>query len=158
KEVLPALRNTLKNLQLDYLDLYLIHWPVAVKKGVDYATKKDDFLNKSEAPLRLTWSAMEEALDLGMVRHLGLSNFNQDKIREIISSAKSLPEVNQVEMHPFLPQNTLLKFCSENNIVVTAYAPLGSAYRVNNGEVDFPILLDNEIIREIAQKHHASPA
>jgi len=158
EEVLPSLKTSLKNLQLDYLDLYLIHWPVAAKKGVDYPKTPDDILSPSEAPLGATWEVMEEALDLGLVRHIGLSNFNRDKIMEIISSARHQPEVNQVEMHPFLPQNPLLDFCKENNIHVTAYAPLGSAYRVSNGEVDYPILLDNETVRKIAEKHQATPA
>jgi alcohol dehydrogenase (NADP+) len=157
-EVLPALTLTLKNLQLDYLDLYLVHWPVALKKGIDFPSHKEDFLSYEQAPLESTWKAMEENVDSGLVRHIGVSNFNRNKIKEIKRLAKIQPEMNQVEMHPFLPQTQLLKFCKDNGIFVTAYAPLGSAYRVNNGEVDYPILLEEEHIKKIAEKHNATPA
>lgn len=156
--VLPALKRTLQNLQLDYLDLYLIHWPVALKNGVDFPKAKEDFLSPSEAPLNSTWGALEQAVDMGLTRHIGLSNFNSKKISEILSYARIRPEVNQVELHPFLPQNELLTFCRTNHIFVTGYAPLGSAYRVINKEVDFPLLLENEIIQSIAAKHDATPA
>lgn len=158
KEVYPALTRTLKNLRLDYLDLYLVHWPVAIKKGIDFPSRKEDFLSYEEAPLGSTWEAMEDNVDRGLVRHIGASNFNKSKLTEIMGSARIQPEMNQVEMHPFLPQNELLQFCREKGIFVTAYAPLGSAYRVENREVDFSILLDNEVIRDIAAKHKASPA
>src|SRR5690606_39549177 len=72
--------------------------------------------------------------------------------------ARIQPEMNQVEMHPFLPQQKLVDFCRKNNIHLTAYAPLGSAYRVIDKEVDFPILLENETIQAIAAKHQATPA
>lgn len=156
--VLPALTQTLKDLQLDYLDLYLVHWPVAVKKGVDFASKREDFLSPEEAPLTRTWSAMEKGIDLGLARHIGVSNFNIAKLKEILALARIQPEMNQVELHPFLQQNNLLNFCRENNIHLTAYAPLGSAYRVADREVDYPILLENDIIQKIAAKHQATPA
>jgi alcohol dehydrogenase (NADP+) len=158
EHVLPALKRTLKDLQLDYLDLYLVHWPVAVKKGVDFASTREDFLSPEEAPLTRTWSAMEQGVDLGLTRHIGVSNFNMAKLKEILASARIQPEINQVELHPFLQQNNLLDFCKENNIHLTAYAPLGSAYRVANKEVDYPILLENDIIQKIAVKHQATPA
>jgi len=158
EHVLPALQQTLEDLQLDYLDLYLVHWPVAVKKGVDFASTKEDFLTSEEAPLAGTWSAMEKAVDSGLAKHIGISNFNISKLNEILAAARLQPEMNQVELHPFLQQNKLIDFCRENNIHVTGYAPLGSAYRVADKEVDFPILLDSELIQAIAAKHQATPA
>src|SRR5690606_27081717 len=121
----------------------LVHWPVAVKKGVNFASTKEDFLTSEEAPLTGTWSAMEEAVDLGLTRHIGVSNFNTAKLKEVLATARLQPEMNQVELHPFLQQNNLLDYCLENGIHLTAYAPLGSAYRVADKEVDFPILLEN---------------
>lgn len=156
--VLPSLRQSLADLQLDYLDLYLVHWPVAVKNGVDFASKAEDFLSSEEAPLSKTWTAMEQGVDLNLTRHIGVSNFNIAKLKEVLYTARIQPEMNQVEMHPFLPQQKLVDFCRKNNIHLTAYAPLGSAYRVIDKEVDFPILLENETIQAIAAKHQATPA
>lgn len=158
EHVIPALKQTLQDLQVDYLDLYLVHWPVAVKKGVDFASKREDFLSPKEAPLSKTWTAMERAVDLGLTRHIGVSNFNISKLKELLASARLQPEMNQVELHPFLQQNNLLNFCKDHNIYLTAYAPLGSAYRVADKEVNFPILLENNVIKEIAAKHQATPA
>ncbi len=158
QHVLPALQQSLKDLRLDYLDLYLVHWPVAVKKGVDFASTREDFLSPAEAPLTKTWTAMEKGVDLGLTRHIGVSNFNIVKLKEVMASARIQPEMNQVELHPFLQQKKLLEFCQTNHIHLTAYAPLGSAYRVADKEVDFPILLDNDIIRKIAAKHQVTPA
>src|SRR5690606_4688665 len=104
------------------------------------------------------WASMEKGLDMGLTRHIGVSNFNINKLKEILASARIRPEMNQVELHPFLQQKDLLDFCRSNNIHLTAYAPLGSAYRVADKEVDFPILLENEIIQKIAAKHQATPA
>lgn len=158
QHVLPALKQTLQDLQLDYLDLYLVHWPVALKKGVDFASEKEDFLTPEEAPLSKTWAVMEEAFNKGWAKHIGVSNFNISKLKEIMQTAHIQPEMNQVELHPFLQQNSLVDFCRENSIHLTAYAPLGSAYRVKDKEVDLPILLENQTIKSIAAKHQVSPA
>lgn len=157
-DVLPALQLTLKNLQLDYVDLYLVHWPVSLKKGVDFPTKKADFLSYEESPLTATWTAMEQLVGQGLTRHIGVSNFNTNKLTEILAVAKIRPEVNQVEIHPFLQQEALSSFCEKNRIFLTAYGPLGAAYRVANEEVNHPILLENNTIRRIADKHKSTPA
>jgi alcohol dehydrogenase (NADP+) len=157
-DVLPALTHTLQNLQVDYLDLYLVHWPVSLKKGVDFPSKKSDFLSYEESPLTATWTAMEHLVNQGITRHIGVSNFNVSKLEEVLEMATIRPEVNQVELHPFLQQEPLSLFCEKNRIFLTAYGPLGAAYRVAKGEVDNPILLENKTIRRIADKHKATPA
>ncbi|WP_154854619.1 aldo/keto reductase [Cyclobacterium xiamenense] len=157
-DVLPSIEQTLSDLQLDYLDLYLLHWPVAVRKGVDFPSKKEDFLSYEEAPLTETWEGLEEVLEKGLTRHIGVSNFNTQKLREIRESANKQPELNQVELHPYLPQNKLKAYCDEHSMLLTGYGPLGAAYRVAAKEVDFPILLEDNTLKEIASKHQATVA
>lgn len=105
------IQETLKNLQLDYLDLYLMHWPVAMKKGVGFPESADDFVSLEEIPLIDTWQAMEQLKAKGLTKHIGVSNFNIPKIQGLIDAGGSVPEMNQVESHPLLAQKELLEFC-----------------------------------------------
>ena len=158
-DVSAALQESLRKLKLDYLDLYLIHWPVAMKPGVGLPFSQDDFISLEEAPIIDTWRELEVAKMSGYVRHIGVSNFNKKKLEDLISQATIKPEVNQVEMHPLLQQNELLDYCNEQNVKITAYSPLGSGDRPpefkNDGEPD---LMDISEIKTIAKKHDASPA
>ncbi|WP_345742207.1 aldo/keto reductase [Cellulophaga baltica] len=154
ENVVPALNQTLEDIQLDYLDLYLIHWPVALKKGTEMPEKASDFIPLSEVPLTNTWKGMEAALEQGLAKHIGVSNFNENQLKEIIASAVHQPEMNQVEMHPFLQQEALQSFCVQNDILLTAYAPLGSLVDENTTLR----LLENDTIKNIANARHMSPA
>ena len=159
EHVLPALKKTLKDLQLDYLDLYLIHWPVAFKHGVSFPSKDEDYLSLEEVPIIETWNTMIEAKKQGLVKHLGVSNFSSKKLDNLMSKSSEIPEMNQVELHPFLPQPELLQFCKENNIHCTAYSPLGSGDRSKEMKAeDEPSLMEEPAIQEVAKKHNASPA
>ncbi len=156
-QVIPALESSLKKLQLDYLDLYLIHWPVAFKNGVDFPKKPSDYLTPEEAPIIETWKQMELAKNKGLAKHIGVSNFSDIKLKDLISKATTKPEMNQVELHPLLQQDDLLAYCKSEDILVTAYSPLGSGDRAENmkGENE-PNLLEIKTIQEIARKHNAS--
>ncbi|MDR0414851.1 MAG: aldo/keto reductase [Prevotellaceae bacterium] len=154
-DVRPALQETLRNLRLDYLDLYLIHWPVALKRGIRFPSQADEFLTPRQAPLAETWAALESCRQEGLCRHIGVSNFTQDKLAALLQTAGQKPEMNQVELHPYLQQPELVEFCRKNGIHVTAYAPLGAG--MADG-VDRVAVLKNPTLLEVAQKHGCTAA
>lgn len=157
--VQPGLETTLNNLQLDYLDLYLIHWPVSLRKGAGFPFGADDFISLESLPIVDTWAAMETLVDAGTCRHIGVSNFSQVKIKALLESARIKPEMNQIELHPYLQQTELVEFCQRNGVHVTAYSPLGSGDRPDSLKaVDEPVLLKDEAIATIAQNHGITPA
>ena len=153
EDVLPALKQTLADLQQDYLDLYMIHWPVAQKKGVPMPHRAEDMVSLKDMPLDLTWAEIEKAQQQGLIRTAGVSNFGAKRLGELIEKAEITPAVNQVESHPLLQQNDLIEFCRKNMIAVTAYSPLGSQH--DGDETD---LFRNEIIMEIAGRLNCTSA
>ncbi len=158
-DVIPALKQTLKDLQIDYLDLYLIHWPVAFKPEVNFPEDASGLLSLSEVPLIETWQGMEQAVKEGLVKNIGVSNFSIKKIDNILLNSSIKPAMNQVECHPYLQQDELLAYCKKNDIALTAYSPLGSKDRPDSlKQQNEPMLLENEVIKNIAQKHQATPA
>jgi len=158
-DVIPALQETLKSLQLNYLDLFLIHWPVALKKGIGLPQRGDDFIALSTLPLSTTWKGMERAKDQHLARHIGVSNFGIESLKKILAEANHPPEMNQVECHPYLPQNELHHFCREHAIHLTAYAPLGSGDRSAAMKAeDEPDLLGNPLLNNMARAHDLSVA
>lgn len=159
EDVQPTLEKTLADLKIDYVDLYLVHWPIAYKKHVQYHTSADDFIPLREMPILDTWRKMEEMLGNGLCRHIGVSNFSIKKLEALLKDAKIKPEMNQIELHPYLQQTAMLEFCNKNGIYLTGYAPLGSSDRPARLKVDDePILLNDPVIEKIASRNRISPA
>ena len=158
-DVKPALEHTLSNLGLEYLDLYLIHWPVAHKSDVVFAQDGSGFLSLDEMPIIETWNAMEACVNDGLTRHIGVSNFSITKLKDLLSKCQIKPEVNQIELHPLLQQTEMLKFCRDHEILLTAYSPLGSRDRIPEMKAaNEPDLFENPVIKSIAAKHSCTPA
>lgn len=154
-----ALKVTLKNLKLDYLDLYLIHWPVAYKEGDELFPMGPDgktFIF-SDADYVDTWKAMEKLVDAGLVKNIGLSNFNIKQVQRVLDVARIKPACNQIECHAYLHQSKLTAFCTENGIIVTAYSPLASPARPWVKQDDI-VLLNDPNLKAIAEKHGKEPA
>jgi len=151
EHVRPALERTLKDLQFSYLDLYLIHFPVATKNNGPAPVSTTTEL--VYVPVSETWAALEELVHAGLVKSIGISNFNVQLTLDLLGHAKIRPQVNQVEIHPLLTQTGLVEFSQKQNILISAYFPLGG-HRPN----DQKSVLDNELIKKIGDKHKKSSA
>merc|ERR1719348_1962548 len=152
-------KKTLNDLGLDYLDLYLIHWPHAFQRGDEKFPKTEagDIIYDQSIHPTDTWLAMEKLVEKGLVKSIGVSNFNSEQIEDILKRGNIKPVTNQVECHPHLNQEKLINFCKERNITITAYSPLGSPDRPW-AKPDDPKLLDDPKIKEIGEKYNKSPA
>jgi len=158
RPVIPAVRKTLNDLRLGYLDLFLIHWPVAFKYvEIDPAVRgwENEDIDESDngklidpsVSLRETWTAMEALVDKGLVKHIGVANFPVMLLHDLLSYSRIPPAVNQVEIHPYNQQTKLLAYCQSRNIAVQAYSPLGTPGYKEEGE---PNVLSDPTLTDIA--------
>jgi len=153
-----ALQTSLNKLQLEYLDLYLIHWPVALRHGTELPRGPQDFLPLSEVPLASTWEAMLKVSEQDLARQVGVSNFSQRTIAQVRDATGQTPAVNQIELHPYLQQDALVAGCKELGVAVTAYSPLGSPdSAAMMGRHDDVLLTQHPTITQIAEAHGATP-
>ncbi|XVF49374.1 hypothetical protein PTKIN_Ptkin04bG0006200 [Pterospermum kingtungense] len=147
-----ALKQTLRNLGMKYIDMYLVHWPVKLKPGVCNAVPREEEFEQLD--METTWTGMERCLEIGLCRCIGVSNFSSKKIEDLLDFASVPPAVNQVEMHPMWRQRKLREICGEYNIHVSAYSPLGGPGHAWGSTA----VVDNPLIKSIALKHQATPA
>lgn len=159
--VRPALERTLKILKLDYVDLYIIEIPMAFKPGKEIHPRDQNgkwIYHKTN--LCTTWEAMEACKDAGLVKSLGVSNFNRRQLELILNKPglKYKPVTNQVECHPYFTQPKLLKFCQQHDIVVVAYSPLGTCRNPLWVNVSSPPLLKDELLISLGRKYNKTAA
>lgn len=169
EHVRPALERTLTDLKQDYLDLYLIHFPIATKfVPFDHRYPPQWFFDPDVdqpcmepvgIPIRETWEAMEEIQRAGLVKNIGICNFGCSLIRDLLGYASIRPAILQVELHPMLTQEKLLRYCAQESIEVTAFSPLGAQSYFSLGMAsENESTLANSIVQEIASSKGKSPA
>jgi D-xylose reductase len=167
--VRPAVERTLRDLQADYLDLYLVHFPIAqafVPFEVRYPpewlydpTALDSRMRLAKVPLSETWTAMEALVTAGLVRNIGVCNYNCALLRDLLAYATIAPAVLQVELHPYLTQDKLVRFCREAGIAVTGFSPLGALSYLPLGMARREeSALEQVPVRDAAQRHGKTPA
>uniref|UniRef100_A0A8C8SJB1 NADP-dependent oxidoreductase domain-containing protein n=1 Tax=Pelusios castaneus TaxID=367368 RepID=A0A8C8SJB1_9SAUR len=159
--VRPVLEKSLKSLQFDYIDLYIIHTPLPLKPGDDiFPVDGNGKLIFDNVDLCATWEAMEACKDAGLVKSIGVSNFNHRQLEMILNkpALKYKPVCNQVECHPYLNQRKMLEFCKSKNIVLVAYSALGSHRDERWVDQSTPLLLADPVLNTLAKKYNRSPA
>lgn len=155
EDVRPRCEATLRDLKLDYLDLYLMHWGTATSES-QREVDENGVLRLQNIPVRETWEAMQELVQAGLVKSIGVANFTVAMLIDLLTYAKLKPAMNQVELHPYLQQRRLVEFCQYRNIAVTAYSPLGSPG--NFALSGAPLLREDLVIKNIGEAHGKTPA
>ncbi|KAI5370834.1 putative aldo/keto reductase, aldo-keto reductase, NADP-dependent oxidoreductase [Septoria linicola] len=152
REPEKCLDEGLKKLGLDYVDLYLVHWPVPMNASGNHPLfpKLEDGsrdLDREWSHVS-TWKSMEKLLKTGKAKAIGVSNYSVPFLKELLKEAEVVPAANQIENHPYLPQSDIAEFCREKGILVEAYSPLGSTGSP---------LFKEEGVQQLAKKHNVGP-
>ena len=169
EHVAAACRKSLDDLGLDYFDLYLVHFPIALRY-VDFADRyppewlfdpsaEAPTMQRDLVPLSETWSAMERLVDDGLARHIGVCNYNTGLLHDLMSYARIKPAMLQIESHPYLTQEALIRTAQEYGMAVTAFSPLGaSSYLELEMASQEETVLTERVVAEIAERHDVSAA
>lgn len=161
QDVIPAFQKSLQDLRLDYLDLYLIHWPFPNyhAPGVSVDSRDPHAKPYIHENFMRTWRQLEKLVRQGLVRHIGTSNVTIPKLKLILRDAEIKPAVNEMELHPHFQQPELYQFVQEQGIVPVGYSPIGSPSRPERDRTsDDTVDMDDPVISEIARRHNLHPA
>jgi len=161
EDVIASCRRSLADLRLDYLDLYLVHWPFPNfhPPGCDVSSRSPDARPYIHENYMKTWRKMEQLVDMGLVRHIGTSNMTIPKLELVLRDARIRPAVNEMELHPHFQQPELFQFVLDNGIQPVGYCPIGSPGRPERDRTpDDTTPTEDPVIVEIAQRHRIHPA
>jgi alcohol dehydrogenase (NADP+) len=161
RDIIPSCRQSLADLQLDYLDMYLVHWPFPNfhPPGCDVSSRSPDARPYIHENYMQTWRQMEKLVDLGLVRHIGTSNMTIAKLKLLLADARIAPAVNEMEMHPHMQQNELFEFVRARGIAPIAYSPIGSPGRPERDRTPKDTVdVDDPVIVSIARRLGVHPA
>jgi alcohol dehydrogenase (NADP+) len=160
-DVIKSCRQTLKDLQLDYLDLYLVHWPFPNyhAPGCDGEARNPDSRPYNHDRYMVAWRQMEQLVDLGLVRNIGTSNMTIPKMTLLLQTARIKPVVNEMEIHPHFQQDELYRFMVDHGIQPIGYSPIGSPKRPERDRTpDDTVDIDDPVIVKIAARLNVHPA
>jgi alcohol dehydrogenase (NADP+) len=160
-DVIPAFEKSLHDLQLEYLDLYLTHWPFPNyhPPGCDVTSRSPDATGYVHENFMKTWRKLEELVDMGLVQHIGTSNMTIPKLRLVLREARIKPACNEMELHPHFQQPELFQFVIGNNIVPIGYSPIGSPARPDRDRTeDDTVDIEDPVIVKIGQRLNVHPA
>ncbi|TWT82750.1 2,5-diketo-D-gluconic acid reductase B [Planctomycetes bacterium CA13] len=161
EDVIPACKQSLKDLQLDYIDLYFVHWPFPNfhAPGCDITSRSADAKPYIHESFMKTWRQMEKLVEMGLVRNIGTSNMTIPKLKLVLRDAKIKPVVNEMEIHPHFQQPELFQFIVDNGIVPVGFSPIGSPARPERDRTaDDTVDIEDPVIVKIAADHNIHPA
>lgn len=161
EDVIPSCEQSLKDLRLDYLDLYLIHWPFPNyhAPGVDVSSRDPHARPYIHERYMQTWRQLEKLVEMGLVRHIGTSNMTIPKLKLLLRDAEIKPACNEMELHPHFQQPELFQFVVENGLVPIGFSPIGSPSRPDRDRTpEDTVDTEDPVIVEIAARHSVHPA
>jgi len=160
-DVLKACKKSLTDLKLDYLDLYLTHWPFPNyhAPGCDVTSRSTNAKPYIHENYMKTWSQMEELFDKGLVKHIGTSNMTIPKLKLVLRDARIKPACNEMELHPHFQQQEFFYFCIENNVQPIGFCPIGSPTRPDRDKTEEDTVdIEDPVIVKIAKRLNVHPA
>ena len=161
EDVIPSCQQSLADLQLDYVDLYLVHWPFPNfhAKGCDVDSRSPDAKPYIHENFMKTWRKMEKLVEMGLVKHIGTSNMTIPKMKLVLRDAKIKPACNEMELHPHFQQQELFDFSVSNNIAPIGFCPVGSPNRPERDKTeDDTVDIENPVVLKIAKRLNIHPA